>query len=215
MASPRLLLSTALVAAAAGTGPAAAPAAARSALSAARTSVAAAYDSSCSSENTTQPFAAWADRADYVAAPGGSFEPADTRWSLLGGATIADDNEPWHVSGDDTDASSLALRPGASANSPSFCGGADHPTLRLFARSANGSPATALLTVRYTGPGDHLLAALPLGVITAGKSWAPTSTTLTLSGLRLVTGTKLGITLTSLTGTVLFDDVYVDPYRRS
>jgi hypothetical protein len=216
VASPRLLLSTALLAASTIVAPATANASALGALTSSLSDLLTVSDAACGSEATSHPFANWSDDADYVAAPGGSFE-GPSSWTLSGRASLTADNEPWHVDGDDSDDAALELPAGSSTSSPSFCGGIDHPTVRLFARSASHSslPSTALVTIRYTGAGDHLLAALPLGIITAGESWEPTSTTATLSGLKLLTGARLGVTITALTGTVLLDDVYVDPYRRS
>ena len=83
----------------------------------------------------------------------------------------------------------------------------------MFAKSTGpGLLTTALVSVRYTG-NDGLLRVLPLGLITPGRSWQPTLTSLTLSGLPLLTGNKLGVQITALTGSIAVDDVYVDPFR--
>lgn len=219
MATPRLMFTAAMVAAATVAVPATANASIGGSvgnLLSRLPGVATATDPLCADQETSNPFAAWADDSDYVPAPGGSFEDGIGDWDTDGKPTTARDNEPWFVSGDNSDDTAVSLPAGSSITSPSFCGGIDHPTVRLFAKSgASRVPGTALVTVRYTGAHDHLLAALPLGIIRTGSSWSPTDVTATLSGLKLVTGTHLGLTITALTGTVLLDDVYVDPYRRS
>jgi hypothetical protein len=171
-------------------------------------------DPSCAAASVSKPFLPWKDSANYVLAPGGSFEAGLAGWTTDGTASITSDNEPWNVSGNRGDASSVTLARGTTITSGGFCGGAEYPTVRLFARAATGTLATAAVTIRFTGR-DGLLYALPLGVITAGKSWQPTPSTLTLSGLPLLTGTRLGVSFTSITGSIALDDVYVDPFRRN
>jgi hypothetical protein len=173
-----------------------------------------ATDPTCTDPASSTPFALWNDTAAYVPAPGGSFENGLTGWTTIGAVNLTSDNEPWKVTGNATDATSVTLGPGATIASGGFCGGADHPTLRLFTRAKIGSLATGAVTVRYTGQ-DGLLYALPLGVIVAGSSWQPSAVTLTLSGLPLLTGTRLGVSITALTGSLAVDDLYVDPIRRS
>lgn len=172
-------------------------------------------DASCvQADATSKPFTAWNDRADYVPAPGGSFEPGvAASWAFSGPVAYNGDNEPWRVSGNSADSRSVVLGSNGSITSAPLCAGIAYPTLRFFARSPKGS-SLALVTARYTGP-DGLLAALPLGVVSAGSSWAPTSVSLTASGLPLVTGANLSIRIAPILGTLQVDDVYVDPLRRS
>jgi len=168
----------------------------------------------CTSGPESSPFAQWGDHSQYAAVPGGGFEAGLSGWLAAGSVQVKSDNEPWHVA-DAADRSSVELAAGATIISPSFCGGIDHPTLRMFAKSpGNGPLPTALVSVRYTG-NDGLLRVLPLGLIAPAKSWQPTPITLTLSGLPLLTGTRLGVQVTALTGAIAIDDVYVDPLRRA
>lgn len=173
-------------------------------------------DASCvASTQITHPFAQWGDSANYVEAPGGSFESAEAHpWSTAGAVSFAKENEPWRVSGRASDARSVVLAPGSSVTSTPMCAGLAYPTIRFFVRAPKGGLAAALVTARYTGP-DGLLAALPLGVVSAGTAWQPGKATLTGSGIPLLTGTTLSIRIAPLVGTVQVDDVYVDPFRRS
>lgn len=172
-------------------------------------------DASCiASTDALKAFAPWGDQADYVEAPGGSFEPgAATPWSTSGSVGFSSENEPWRVSGRSTDGRSVVLATGASVTSPTMCAGLAYPTLRFFARAPKGS-ALGLVTARYTGP-DGLLAALPLGLVKIGSSWQPTSISLTGSGIPLITGTTLSVRISPISGTMQLDDVYIDPARRS
>lgn len=171
-------------------------------------------DGSCiASTDAFKAFAPWGDRANYVEAPGGSFEPtAASAWTMTGPVAYANENEPWRVSGRSDDSRSVVLAPGSSITSVTMCAGFEYPTLRFFARAPKGS-ALGLVTLRYTGP-DGILAALPLGVVTVGSTWKPTSVSLTASGLPLLTGKTLSIRIAPIAGTMQVDDVYVDPFRR-
>lgn len=171
-------------------------------------------DPACATQPTSKPFAPWRDNADYVPVPNSGFEEGLDRWTAFGKVALTPDNNAFYISGRPTDKSSVTLSVGASIASASFCGGIQYPTIRMMTRSANGRPAKATVTVRYTGR-DGLIAALPLGTVTAGASWAPSEITLTASGVPLFTGSKLGVTITGSTGTIVIDDVYVDPYRRT
>ncbi len=172
-------------------------------------------DASCvASTQVSNPFAQWGDKANYVEAPGGSFEPGSTHpWTSAGSTSFASDNEPWRVSGRSGDGRSVMLAPGSSVTSVPMCAGLAYPTIRFFARAAKGTSATALVTARYTGP-DGLLAALPLGIVSVGSAWQPGNATLTGSGVPVFTGTTLSIRIAPLTGSIQVDDVYVDPFRR-
>jgi hypothetical protein len=172
-------------------------------------------DGSCiASTDAFQAFAPWGDRANYVEAPGGSFEAnAPSSWTTTGSVSFANENEPWRVSGRVSDARSVVLASGASITSPTMCAGLAYPTLRFFARAPRGS-ALGLVTARYTGP-DGLLAALPLGLVNVRSSWQPTNISLTGSGVPLLTGTTLSVRISPIAGTMQVDDVYIDPARRS
>ncbi len=171
-------------------------------------------DAACATQETSKPFAPWRDNADYVPAPNGGFEQGLDTWLAFGRVAINEENNPFFISGRPADAKSVTLGDGSSIASASFCGGLAYPTVRMMARSASGKPAKAAVTIRYTGR-DGLIGALPLGTITAGSAWSPSEITLTASGLPLLTGTKLGLTITATSGSIVLDDVYIDPLRRA
>lgn len=173
-------------------------------------------DTSCTPAGPSAPrFAAFKDSALYVDAPGGTFEPgAGPAWARSGSVTTVPENEPWRVSGRAADSTSVAIGPGGSITSAALCAGLQYPTLRMFTRAPKGQSAVALVTARYTGP-DGVLAALPIGFVTASSSWAPSSLSLTGSGIPVFTGNNLSFRIAPISGTIQLDDVYVDPLRRS
>lgn len=168
----------------------------------------AAHAASCDGA-TSQPFARWLDYAPYVPAPGGDFESGATGWTLQG-ARVVSGNESYNVSGGGTH--SLSIPAGASATSPAFCGGLGYPAIRLFTKGG-GLLGTGVLrvTINYVN-GDGVLSSQPLGLVTALGSWQPSLQLVTLSGLPILTGSDMSVTLAAVSGTVSVDDVYVDPY---
>jgi hypothetical protein len=165
----------------------------------------------CDPGSMSHPFLPWADPASYAQVPGGTFE-SGLQWQGSSGAKLTSDNESWNVSGDGD--SALALAPGASVTTPSFCGGLGYPTVRLFSKGG-GLPLLTMLRVDvlYTGH-DGLLVALPLGIVLPSRSWQPTTQVLTASGLPLLTGSRLALRFTAVGAAFEIDDVYVDPFQR-
>lgn len=171
-------------------------------------------DPACLAQATSKPFAPWNDTANYVPVPNSGFEHGLTDWTATGKVLLTGENNPFYISGRQTDASSVVVPLGSSVASASFCGGIEYPTIRMMTKSTSGRTAKASVIVRYTGR-DGLVGALPLGTVTAGPDWAPSEITLTASGIPLFTGTKLGVTIMTTSGSIAIDDVYVDPYRRT
>jgi hypothetical protein len=167
----------------------------------------------CDPGPTGKPFLPWLDVFDYAEVPGGSFESGLTEWTVSPGARVQAGNEPWRVGGAG-DSQSLYLPAGASVTSPSFCGGLGYPTVRMFSRTS-GLPILTRLRVEvlYTDS-RSLLRSFGLLPVTPLGSWQPSLPLLTLSGLPLLTGSRLAVRLTAVGAAVSVDDVYVDPYSR-
>jgi hypothetical protein len=171
----------------------------------------------CNSDALSNPFTPWADRADYFLAPAGRFESAPDGWALSGGARVAGDNEPWHVSGDGDGA--LGIPAGGSATTPTICVGLEHPTLRFFARRTSGAPLLASLAVSVqTETSLGLTATVPVGAVVAGTGdWSVTPPMLVVANLLpLLPGelTPIRVRFTAQHGDFRVDDVYVDPSAR-
>ncbi len=161
----------------------------------------------------SKPFARWGDHANYTLVPGGDFEGTLDGWSVSGGATIVEDNEPWKVTAA-TDHRALYMPKGSSVVTPPLCGGLTHPTARLFTKGGK-LPLLAGARVDILDPTqDGILAGATLGVVMPNRDWKPTHQILTLSGLPLLTGGTLALRITAQGAPITIDDVYVDPFRR-
>jgi hypothetical protein len=158
----------------------------------------------CNGAALSTPFAPWADPSSYELAPGGDFESSG--WSLTGGAAVVSGSEPFAATGT-RGASSLALPAGGSAQSPPTCVDAAYPTVRFFA-SGTGTMAVGVV---YHG------VYLPAGVAVVLGGWQPTPLMLTSSALpAAIAGgtTDVSLVLTTLTGNLRVDDVFIDPWNR-
>src|SRR6185437_6216050 len=156
----------------------------------------------CNGATLSTPFSPWADPSSYELAPGGDFESSD--WSLTGGAAVVAGSDPFAATGS-PGAASLALPAGSSAQSPPTCVNAAYPTIRFFA-SGTGTVAVG---VRYDG------GYLPAGVALVVGGWQPSPLMLTTSALpaAVAGGTSdVSLVLTTLTGNVRVDDVFIDPW---
>jgi hypothetical protein len=164
----------------------------------------------CNDATLSQPFRSWGDSSSYELIPGGDFEGALSGWTLSGGAQAVAGSEPYGATGA-VGRSSLALAPGASAQSPFTCVNAAYPTFRFFARNA-GLLSTVLVQVVYRTPLGTV--ALPLGAVALSSSWQPTLPMLTGSvatGLLSDGTAQAALRFTALTGDSRIDDVFVDP----
>jgi opacity protein-like surface antigen len=158
----------------------------------------------CNGAALSTPFAPWADPSSYELAPGGDFESSD--WSLTGRAAVIAGSEPFAATGSRGD-SSLSLPAGSSAQSPPTCVDAAYPTIRFF---ASGTGAMAVGVV-YDG------VYVPAGVAVVLGGWQPTPLMLTSSALpaAVAGGTAdVSLVLTTLTGNLRVDDVFIDPWNR-
>ena len=172
----------------------------------------------CSSPPYEQPFTPWLDFASYVLAPNGDVESGAAGWSLDGGATVAAENESFHVH-DAGDTSSLSLPSGSTATTSSMCVDAWSPDLRFFARNTGSLLSTLKVEVLYT---DVLgqSRALTVAVLAAGSAWEPTLPVAFLANLVVpplvtdgTTSVAFRFTAQGRWGDWKIDDVYVDPFK--
>jgi hypothetical protein len=174
-----------------------------------------AHAAGCPEQPLDRTFAPWLDPAWYTQAPDGGFESGASGWTLERGAAVVDGNEPYFVGGSG-DASSLALPPGGSATTAPMCIGIEHPTLRFFARNT-GDPTSALTVSVVFRDLLGVRRSLPVGVVSAGSSWAPTPVVPVVVNLLSVLGDQqvaFRFTAADSRGEWAIDDVYVDPYKK-
>jgi hypothetical protein len=171
---------------------------------------------SCEPQPTSNPFAMFGDRKNYVLAPGGSFEDGAPGWELRG-ASIDSGNESYYVGGR-SHRSSLRLDRGETATSPPICVGLEHPTIRLFAR--NNRLLLSTMTVEvivHTKLGLKL--PVPIGLMLPHSKWKPSPGYLVVANLLpLLPGnyTPVQFRFRAIgTGSWWIDDFYVDPRRLS
>jgi hypothetical protein len=174
-----------------------------------------AHAAGCPEQPLDRTFRPWLDPAWYTPAPNGGLESGVSGWTLERGAAVVPGNEPFHVGGSG-DASSLALPSGGSATTAPVCIGVEHPTLRFFARNT-GDP-TSLLTVSVVfRDALGLRHTLPVGVVAAGREWAPTPVVPVVVNLLSLLGDQqvaFAFTAADGRGEWTIDDVYVDPYKK-
>jgi hypothetical protein len=178
--------------------------------------------SDCDTQQLSQPFAPWADFANYTPVPGGSFEAGAPAWTLTGGAKVVSGNESFGVRSK-SDSRSLSIPQGSTATSRSICVGLGEPTLRWFQKQSGGLLGLGSLTSAMTvevlfedSLGQTL--ALPIGAGALNSGWAPSlPAVVTANLLPLLPGQKTAVAFRfrALTGNWTIDDVYVDPYSRN
>ncbi len=126
--------------------------------------------------------------------------------------------EPFHVTSP-TDSRSLSIPAGASATTPTFCIGVEHPTVRLFAVSSGSLLSALRVEVIYHDLlGQRRVAALP--PLTASPTWQPTVPLALLANITSLnvaadntTQISLRFSASPSSGNWKIDDVYVDPFK--
>src|SRR4051794_25757286 len=125
----------------------------------------------CATPSLSQVFLPWSDVMSYTAAPGSAAESTDG-WASLSGASVADGNEPWQVSGDGSH--NLRLPAGSSATTDTMCVGVEYPTIRFFAKSAGTGLLSSLRVDATVETSLGLTLTVPVGFVAPGGSWHPT-----------------------------------------
>jgi hypothetical protein len=164
----------------------------------------------------SQVFAPWADTANYLLAPNGSFEFGTGGWSLSGGAGVVSGNEPFYPTG----THSLGLPSGSSAMSPTVCLGTKQLYIRMFGKDLGGTDDGLRVRVYWYGLLNQLLGYSDFAVFPSGGDWAPTSQVASSGGLlaplpvvALLSSSSARIQITPLGSGSRWqiDDVYIDP----
>jgi hypothetical protein len=167
----------------------------------------------CAATPTVQPFRAWQDLADYILAPDGGLEAGGAAWSLQGGASPVEGNEPFGA-GAATDHMALDLPAGSVATTAPMCIGVEHKTMRFF--GAGATTGTLSVDAVYTTSSGREQS-VALGRVSGSGSWAATDALPMKVNARADDyGNALQVSLRFTPrgpGGWRIDDVYVDPYR--
>jgi hypothetical protein len=164
----------------------------------------------------SQVFGPWADAANYILAPNGSFEFGTQGWTLSGGAGVVSGNEPFYPTG----THSLSLPSGSSAMSPTVCLGTKQLYIRMFGKDLGGTDSGLRVRVYWYGLLNQLLGSTDFAVFPSGGDWAPTDQVRSTGGLlaplpvvALVSSSSARIQITPLGSGSRWqiDDLYIDP----
>jgi hypothetical protein len=174
------------------------------------------YD--CAPQATlSQSFSTWNDYGQYTPVLNAGLEDGSTGWTLTGGATVVQGNEPWKIGGS-SHHNALDLPAGSSAVTAPICIDQTYPYFRLFARNAGRAKSSLKIEVLYFDGQGKLLNTKPYDYKTGSTSWQPTG----MVGINVftpkttVTAAPVAFRFTP-TGTDAhhqIDDVYVDPWAR-
>lgn len=121
----------------------------------------------------SQSFSAWGDNAFYTPAPDAGIESGAAGWTLAGGASVVDDNEPWRIGGA-SDSKALDLPEGSSAVSPPMCVDATFPHFRLFANRMT-KKGDLKVDVLFFDEKGNLKATAPFKHHPNGNGWRATN----------------------------------------
>jgi hypothetical protein len=173
----------------------------------------AAAQAGCPSQPTAQVFMPWSDPGWYAPVSDSGMEARTGAWGLQNSAKFVGGNEPYFVRSR-SDAWSLSLSSGASAVSAPMCVSLGHPTLRLFARSANAAGARLQVAVEFTDV-TGARRTQEIAVLAGDGGWAPTPPiAIFANALSLLVPQQVSFRFTAEDAKWQIDDVYVDPYGK-
>jgi hypothetical protein len=174
---------------------------------------------SCSVQpQTSRPFASLGDPGSYFLAPAGDMEssPFAAGWWLSGGASLVDGSESFDVTGDASDAHSLALPGGSSAMTPQICVTIMDPQFRVFVRNT-GDPKAQLTVQAVTTNSSGQLRTIDLGALKGSADWSLSNPVLFRNAINPgQDGTGLvafQFAPKDATGNWQIDDLYIDPIK--
>jgi hypothetical protein len=161
-----------------------------------------------------KPFAPWNDFSWYTLAPNGNLENGSSGWSLSGGASLVDSNNPYR-----SGSYSLSLPSGASASLSNVCVRLSDDRARFFVRNTGNTDAALKVEISYRTVLGLLLVTETLGYVKADGTWDPSpkfgylANVLGVLALDGGLGTKVTFKFTAKGwgGKFQVDDLFVDP----
>jgi hypothetical protein len=171
-------------------------------------------NANCNSSGS-QVFAQWNDFASYFLAPNGGLESGSLGWSLSGGASVVNGNEPFYATG----SHSLSLPSGSTATSGTTCIGKGDLYVRMFGADQGGTDHGLQVHVVWYGLLNKVLGITDFNTYAPGSAWSPTDKLSSSGGsiaiplLPILGSTSARVQLTPIgSGSRwLIDDLYIDP----
>jgi hypothetical protein len=171
-------------------------------------------NANCNSTGT-QVFAQWNDFANYFLAPNGGLENGSLGWSLGGGASVVNGNEPFYATG----SHSLLLPSGSTATSATTCIGKGDLFVRMFGADEGGTDSGLRVRVVWYGLLNKVLGITDFNTYGPGQSWSPTdklnssggSIAIPLAPILGSTSARVQVTPVGSGSRWLIDDLYIDP----
>lgn len=152
-------------------------------------------------------FATWGDSRAYVFATNGGFELGSFGWSLSGGASVVNGNEPFFLHSS-SDSRSLYLPRGASATSPATCMATSSSVIRFVSKGAT-SLRVQIVERNLLGIVTNILS---VANVNGATSWQPTPGITNLQSLQGLLGVStMQVKITAVDGPAQIDDLFVDP----
>jgi hypothetical protein len=173
---------------------------------------ASAASSGCSAPPVSRAFLPWGDLNDYFLAHGGDFE-STSGWTFRGGAKLVSGSEPFVATGK-PGKTSLSMPEGSVAVSPVLCLTPDNPSIRFFAKAAQGGAASLRGEAVVSKPTSQVIG---LGTVGGTVPWSAVEPM--ASGVNDVLWdadkkVSLQIRFTAGSGAWQIDDLFVDPQKR-
>lgn len=171
-------------------------------------------NANCNSTGT-QVFAQWNDFANYFLAPNGGLENGSVGWSLGGGASVVNGNQPFYATG----SHSLSLPSGSTATSATTCIGQGDLFVRMFGADQGGTDSGLRVRVVWYGLLNKVLGITDFNTYNPGQAWSPTDKLSSSGGsiaiplLPILGSTSARVQLTPIGSgsSWLIDDLYIDP----
>ena len=162
-------------------------------------------DPEACTDPSSQPFLSWGDDDLYRLAPGGDFEGALPDWNFDGDSGTVSESSPL---GGDTVAT---LAPGSRVTTAPICTDGTELFSRMFSRSADGDPRSAIVVEAIAPNGRSRL----VGFTRSDDEWGPTHRFLAPLGFARAGYDSFRYRFTAIgRGTTLIDGIYIDPRIR-
>jgi hypothetical protein len=166
----------------------------------------------------SHPFAPFGDLGLYSPVVNEGLENGAAGWTLTGGASIVNANEPWFISGDTSDSHALNLPAGSTATTAPFCVDESYTHIRLFTRNTGLLTSSQLKVEILTFQKDKWAANKGFTQRDETGNWVLSESVpirVLAAGSGATTHVAFRFSAVGLKAAVQIDDIYVDPWSRA